>query len=264
MKRFFIVSDEHGEFDGLIKCLNKVGFDENNETHFLISLGDNFDRGEKNLEIYEFYKRLGDKGKFLSTMGNHDMMLIDYLSNGKAAEWNYQKNGLDSTIYSFSGMRYIDVTAQYDSFEDFRKKTVAKINETYPKLLPWLNQKTYFIELGNYILTHGGIDGLAEDWRNPKDFTFYDMKGWEALIWVGPEHLAREIKNTDKRVVVGHIGTNHLRKLLRGVIKDDDDRFGMLHFSDPNISYIDRTSIRTKEVNVFIVDDNFAGGGEYE
>ena len=44
--RYFIISDIHGYYSVLKQELEKQGFDKDRDT--LISLGDNFDRGDEN------------------------------------------------------------------------------------------------------------------------------------------------------------------------------------------------------------------------
>ena len=45
MPKFFVVSDVHGFYDELLNALDDAGFDSENTDHYLISCGDNFDRG---------------------------------------------------------------------------------------------------------------------------------------------------------------------------------------------------------------------------
>ena len=50
--KLFVVSDLHGHYKELIKALKKAEFDENNDNHLLISLGDMFDRGQDSVLVY--------------------------------------------------------------------------------------------------------------------------------------------------------------------------------------------------------------------
>ena len=53
MKKFYILSDEHGNLKAVQEGLKKAGYDENNKDQFLISAGDCFDRGDESLELYQ-------------------------------------------------------------------------------------------------------------------------------------------------------------------------------------------------------------------
>ena len=59
--KYFVFSDVHGCYNRLCEELEKKGFDENNQDHMLISLGDNFDRGKENYQMLLFLKRKKNK-----------------------------------------------------------------------------------------------------------------------------------------------------------------------------------------------------------
>ncbi|MBR6657532.1 MAG: metallophosphoesterase [Oscillospiraceae bacterium] len=50
MPKFFVFSDVHGFYSMFMEALDNAGYDKNNPEHWLISCGDNFDRG--NVEEY--------------------------------------------------------------------------------------------------------------------------------------------------------------------------------------------------------------------
>ena len=64
-KRTLIITDLHGCYDECIQLLDKMAFDEENDT--LINLGDTIDRGPKIYETFTFLRdlkeRMGDPGK---------------------------------------------------------------------------------------------------------------------------------------------------------------------------------------------------------
>ena len=70
--KYFVFGDVHGYYSLLMEELKKNGYDEENENHMLISLGDNFDRGPENYKMYEFLKKMKQKNKIILVKGNHD------------------------------------------------------------------------------------------------------------------------------------------------------------------------------------------------
>ena len=79
MKKYFLFGDLHGEFDPLIESLAAKGFDESNENHILLSVGDLFDRGYQNVEVYEYLQKFDDMNRLYMILGNHDQMFLDFL-----------------------------------------------------------------------------------------------------------------------------------------------------------------------------------------
>ena len=71
-QRFVVISDVHGFYDEMITALNEVNF--NPETDFLISLGDNFDRGPKNKKVMDYLMALERK---VLVRGNHEDLFED-------------------------------------------------------------------------------------------------------------------------------------------------------------------------------------------
>ena len=72
MPKFFVTSDIHSFYTPLKKALDKVGFDPNNEEHWLIGCGDCFDRGHESEEVLHFLMSLQRK---ILVKGNHDILL---------------------------------------------------------------------------------------------------------------------------------------------------------------------------------------------
>ena len=256
-KKIFVVADVHGCYDEMIKALNEAGFDENNDTHLLITLGDMFDRGTKSVAIFEYLYPLWEKGKAICIRGNHDDFFIRYLEGSTISPFNYLRNGTDETFADFLGRTapfeswcVIDKDIKEPCVSDFArwlKGAVSEINENYPELLSWLKQMPYYYETRNYIFTHASIDTDAEDWHMPKT-------PWEDLAFDDGSFFGKEILNTDKNVIIGHFGTHHLRKMYD--IKDGKDTFSSLISKNGRILAIDGTTNYSGKVNVTIIEDD--------
>ena len=253
-KKIFAVSDIHGNYPALINALEEAGFDENNDSHLLVVLGDHFDRGEYSLEVYEYLKKLTDNKRAITIMGNHDLMFIDYLSGKTLDPFNYYRNGERETFADFWHR-----TAPFESWWQMeavhypdQQPTNADFAE-YPELLNWLENQPYYFETKNYIFTHGAIDTYVEDWHNPHCYR-YNYTDWKALTWDDGSFFGKSIKNTDKTVVIGHFGTDHLRNMY-GLKKDNKEDFSILERKDGRVIALDSTSILSNKINVLVVED---------
>lgn len=160
-KIYFNVGDIHGEYHSLIKALNDAGYDENNPLHWLISVGDLFDRGNQNVEVYEFFKRINRK---LMILGNHDEFLLDFLNDITLDyEWHCEHNGLWETLSDFAALPETDTWNQWSN----RKLELSYIiKQLHPDLLDFLKSMVSAIKIDNVIITHGGFrqDYTTQRW----------------------------------------------------------------------------------------------------
>jgi len=232
-QKLFIVSDIHGHYKELKKALNEAGFDENRDDHHLLGLGDYFDRGTENKEVYEYAHGLDKKGKGTFLIGNHDLFLLEFFEEqDDRVLFNIDYNGFQTTLESFSGIPYEGP----ESLPLMRKL----INEAYPKLQTWLESLPSFIERGPYIFVHGGIDGANPYWRqqNRRDYA-----------WNYQSQLPG-VKG--KTVVAGHERTPFIRlREDRTQTFDEQELSGILK-KDGKI-FIDGYVEQTGRINVYTV-----------
>ena len=202
MPKVFIVSDVHGHFTQLQKALSEAGFDEQDEQHFLLSLGDHFDRGRENAEVYTYLRRLQEKKKAEALLGNHDTFLLEFFEKqDDRVRFNIAHNGFGATLESFSGIPY-EGPASLDIMR-------RRIHSRYPKLYDWLRERPLFLERGPYIFVHGGIDGSDPNWR--------ETPGHD-LVW----NYQSEMPGIEGRtLVVGHERTVMIR-MKRGEVRSID------------------------------------------
>lgn len=262
-KKIFATSDIHGNYHALIKALQDAGFDENNDSHLLVVLGDHFDRGTESALVYEYLSRLTEKGKAITIMGNHDLMFIDYLTGKVISPFNYYRNGENETFADFlqrtapfESWCMIDEKIEDPTYGDFArwlKIATEDIKKKYPNLLNWLENQPYYYETEHYIFTHGAIDTQAEDWHKP-NCQKYNYTDWEALTWDDGSFFGSDINNTEKTVVIGHFGTDHLRDKY-GLKKTYEEDFSILKRDDGRVIALDSTSIVSDKVNVLVVED---------
>ena len=97
MPILYVCSDIHSHFTPLKKALDEAGFDPNNENHWLISLGDAFDRGSESKEVLKFLMNLERK---VLIKGNHDILLKD-LCEREFPYHHDKSNGTCRTVIDF-------------------------------------------------------------------------------------------------------------------------------------------------------------------
>ena len=104
--RTLIITDIHGCYDECRELLDKMAFDEENDT--LINLGDTIDRGPKIYETFEYLRGLKEKmgDRCVLIRGNHEQMMLD------AIKKRYSPFCITSTAYRsfWTGMRRCPIT----------------------------------------------------------------------------------------------------------------------------------------------------------
>lgn len=197
-KRLFIVSDIHGCYDELIKLLSNHW---NQEEEELVLLGDYIDRGNQSAEVLGFvYSHILDGGTAL--LGNHDQMLIDFLTFPLIREDDYTDlhemysmwlyNGGAETVTSLLKLD----KAPHNALE-VRKAILDKTN-----VLGVLGLLEPYYEQDNVLCVHAGIPVYRQpDWKKATK---------DEMIWTRP--LAKQKNNTDKTIIMGHTPTVNLRE----------------------------------------------------
>lgn len=116
MPRTIVIGDIHGCFDELLELLHQL---ELKEEDFLLSLGDIVDRGNKSLEVYQFFKSRPNS-KVL--MGNHER----------------------KHLYGILNYAQEIVKVQFGA--------------AYPEFLQWLQNLEYYHETPEAIIVHAAFE----------------------------------------------------------------------------------------------------------
>ena len=254
MAKLFCVSDTHSHYTPLKKALDEAGFDLTNESHYLVSLGDAFDRGPESKEVLKFLMSLERK---VLVKGNHDILLDECCLRGFPYSHD-EHNGTIKTIQDISGKQ-----SAYD-FTDACEITYNKLAK-YRKLL------VNYFETENYIFVHSWIPteityderaskpwhqvgktySYKEDWRNATE------KEWGEAMWGNPFTLAdQDLNKTGKTIVFGHWHCSTGHKMLGNC----EDEFNYAIWEPcyfKNTIGIDRCTAHTGEVNVLVLEDDF-------
>lgn len=251
MPKFFVISDVHGFYDEMRLALYEAGFDPNNEEHWLISCGDEWDRGLKPVEIMKFFSSLERK---IIIRGNHLRLFEDLCYRGYP-EWHDKSNGTTGTVQIIGECR-----SPYD-FDMACEKALARTKK-YRK-----NMVNYF-ETANYIFVHSWIpllkmDDLPSHYTRNRKFEFNpdwrnaSQNEWGDAMWGNPFDLAEKgFNQTGKVIVFGHwhCSTGWARSEGRSEF-EADARFDP-YYGDGFIA-IDACTAHSGKVNVLVIEDEF-------
>jgi len=219
--KYFIISDVHGEYDKLIKALEKNNF--NKDTDTIISLGDLFDRGPDSKKVLEFVMSLPNK---ILLFGNHDRRFRELFIGADRAQDYDKHNGVHMTMQSFC-RDFMNVKKKNSPSDinymmrEFKNSEAAK--ETRKLLKEYFNSCDWAVEFKDLVGTHAWIPSKGlywngklygaeymEDWRNSKDYL------WDDAVWTYNVNTQDEAFIPDKKLIVGHVHSFIVEQTKRG------------------------------------------------
>ena len=197
MPKFFVAGDVHGFYDEYRKALDEAGYDYENEDHWLILLGDNFDRGPQAKKMVEWLK---NAKRLISIKGNHEDLMEDMIARGYYDSKDLSNGTLDTAL---------QLTGE-----------CADFTELSLMLRPIFRNMLNYFETENYIFVHGwiAVDCLGKcdkywecnretidgcNWRDAH------ARQWQEARWMNGFKMAHEgIIEEGKAIVCGHWHTS--------------------------------------------------------
>jgi serine/threonine protein phosphatase 1 len=178
IKRTFVIGDIHGCLGMLRKLIDRIQWDPSRDR--LIFIGDYIDRGEDSRGVIDFVLSLKqDSPNVQCLIGNHEQMLIDYLSGDDPQ--TYILNGGGATLMSYDRVR--------------RNKEDSLIPSSH---LEFLSSLLLMVELDDYYIVHAGFRPHIPI----EDQELFDM------IWIRNEFLLSQY-DFGKVVIFGHTPFNN-------------------------------------------------------
>jgi hypothetical protein len=220
-KKYFAVSDTHGFFDAMIGSLKEAGFDEADPTHNLIVLGDLFDRGRQDMEIWDWVKAF-PKRRLTLIRGNHEYLMREMIERKSPVSVDYS-NGTFDSLSQISGVNDFEMSSNPGVFAAACESDKAKewMGWVFGRRSPWKD----FLELGDYVFVHcwvpvDNLDGIdMYYYRNRRlarkaDWHIATPKEWEDATWGCPYALDEAGLAPDgKTIVCGHWSAFDLWKM---------------------------------------------------
>ena len=186
----YLISDIHGDFFHFEKMLKEIEF---KETDTMFILGDIFDRGKANIELY---RELRKRNNMILLKGNHEMFAQMYLEGKiKKRQWDLW------------GGKY--TRKQVDKLSSAERGELRRYLQELPYYIP------LSVEGEEWILTHTGLGNRIV--RN-EDGSIHIRGSIEAAVEENPLeyllsdliHHVSEKEKFDAYVVVGHVPTLRL------------------------------------------------------
>lgn len=251
MPKFFVFSDVHGFYDELRTALDEAGFDPENEDHWVISLGDEMDRGPAPEKVINYLMSLP---RAIFVKGNHTTLMEELIERGYPLRHDWSNGTIQSAM---------DLAPN--------AKTESEVFSTaYMKTKPFFDKEIDYLELKNHILVHSFIalnrnDNLPKYYTKERDFEYNpdwrnaSAEEWEEARWGNPLYLAMDgLNQTGKPIISGHWHCS----TGWGIENKTFDEFGEEACFEPyyykdKLIMIDACTAHTGKVNVLVLKDEF-------
>ncbi|MFW2545433.1 metallophosphoesterase [Primorskyibacter sp. 2E107] len=190
---FYAVGDLHG-CDRLFQKLMAQLETEAHPDARLVCVGDYVDRGDDSAALLRrlFELQVDSDGLMICLMGNHERMLLNFLSDPAQQGLRWQRNGGLQTLASYH-MRGVPETGRPKEWIDLAAALRAKMGEP---LVAWLENLPLFWRSGNVIVAHAGADP-----ERP-----VDVQGEKELLW-GRSKFYERVRTDGIWVAHGHVIT---------------------------------------------------------
>lgn len=216
-RRIFI-GDVHGHYDGLMKLLDAIALQSDDQLYFL---GDLIDRGPKSSQVISFVRN----GGYTCVLGNHEQMLLDALPDGKVLQ-----AALQAWLYSGGHA----TVASYEKPDDL-------LNDVH-----WIRTLPTHLDLDDIWLAHAGVHpGLAIEDHTTQEY-----------CWIREEfHSMAEPYFPNKLIITGHTITFTLPNVSPGAVAQGkgwlDIDTGAYHPKSGWLTGLDITNQLVYQFNVF-------------
>lgn len=188
---YYIFGDIHGCAQRLAKLFARIeGLLREGDT--MIFLGDYIDRGSASCEVIEYLMALSRVYRAVFLKGNHESMLLDYLSGKDPDRGYYFYNGGDATMRSYR-----------------RQYGEAGIPDRH---LSFLENLGLYHEGENFIAVHAGL--------NPKIYTI-EAQSEHDMIWIR-EAFFLSPRRWEKTVIFGHTPTTIIGERMGHIHADEE------------------------------------------
>lgn len=192
----YVIGDVHGCIGKLGTLLSRIDADIADTPGVsakVVFVGDYIDRGEASADVLRFMAHVTTTfpDRLIGLMGNHERMLLDFLSNPKTSAKRWIRFGGFQTLASF-GIG-ADLNVDNPTPAELIDTAAALADAMGPELVDWLTALPLAWSSGTLWITHAGAKPtVAMDAQRPK-----------AMLW-GTESFLTKDRTDGQWVAFGH------------------------------------------------------------
>lgn len=210
MKKKFTIGDIHGNYKGLLQCLERSNFDYEND--ILISLGDVVDGHCDSFEVVEELLKIKN---LIAIKGNHDDWFNQWIQTGiNPSNWG---QGQKATGLSY--LKKSRPTVEWYSHNEYGTNFNIKTNDIPDSHIEFFkNQLPYYKDEQNNLFIHGGFNRHFFLDDQDESMFWWDRDLWSQALSFGnmssmQTGLKKEfvpkfkILEETKEIFIGHTST---------------------------------------------------------
>lgn len=251
MPIFYVISDVHGFYNEMQQALDTVGFDPKNKNHWIISCGDEWDRGLHPKEVMRYFNSLERK---ILIRGNH-MNLFEDLCQRGYPEYYDMLNGTTKTVQILG---HYKPEFGFDSCCETAYNTTKKYRESLVN----------YFETERFVFCHSAVPAIGNNnllahYTKNRQFSFNPnwrnatQEEWNAAMWENPYLFAEQgLFPPDKIVVFGHFHTSWPRCHYEGK-PEWGSGADFSSYYGKNYIAIDACTAHSGRVNCLVLEDDF-------
>lgn len=192
----YVVGDIHGSIDKLEKLLTQIDEDSSRNggaESRVVFVGDYIDRGESSADVLRFMAHVTTTypGKLVGLIGNHERMLLDFLSDPTGSAKRWIRHGGLQTLASFGVGA--GLTTDSRNAGDLLDAAGDLMEAMGQELVDWMNDLPLSWSSGTLWVVHAGADPRkAMTAQSPS-----------TLMW-GTEAFLKQDRKDGQWVAFGH------------------------------------------------------------
>jgi len=199
--RRMVMGDIHGAYKALLQCLQKSGFDYEND--LLIQLGDVVDRYPQSFECVEELMKIK---QLVAIKGNHDDWFDEFSKTDfHPYFWTHGGKGTLSSYLDHAGKsgRLFTTGTGYKSALD--SSDIPASHKAF-----FSNQRPYYVDEENRCFVHAGFNTSLPFLSQKTEDYYWDRSLWENAVRCQGNGEQFRIKAEFKEIYIGHTPTTKL------------------------------------------------------
>jgi serine/threonine protein phosphatase 1 len=224
-ERLAVIGDIHGDLDCLMALIEALKLQAPQARWVFV--GDYIDRGDQSLDVLKALREIAkERPETVFLKGNHETMLLDFLSSPETAGNRWMQHGGLQTIANFGGRGLREKNAP-EALLNARDQLLA---QAPAEILEWIEACPRYWQSGNVAAVHAGADPctpMAEQYGRSLTWGHRDF-GTRARadgLWIVHGHTIVEAPRAHNGIISVDTGAYATGRLTAAVIGDGQVSF---------------------------------------